>query len=72
MKPRLAMEVDLPEGTLELYVSSQKAPGHAWMRTGERPKLTWKYDSRQISHEEAAGLLLQRAKAQIMAEEKYG
>lgn len=62
VKPFIVTEIELPEGTLTLLVSSQRPPAHAW-GTREIAKLTWKYNDRRATGREAAGLLLQKARA---------
>jgi hypothetical protein len=66
MKPRLATSIEFKNGKkLELFISSQKAPSHAWQHTGERPKLTWKFDGSMVSYRQASMLLLKKEKGEL-------
>ena len=60
MKPVEVVRFETPRGTLSLRVGSQRAPTHAWARTGERPRLTWTLAGRVATYERAAAALLER------------
>jgi len=60
MATKVVSTIQTPRGEVELLVSTQVAPKHAWQVSGKIPKLTWKIGGERATQREAAQALAEK------------